>query len=425
MLETFRNAWKIEDLRKKILFTLLMLAIYRLGVFVPIPFVDTGYLNSIIEQGAEQGAGLLSLFNIISGGAFGNFTIFAMGITPYINASIIMQLLTVAIPKLEQLAKEGEEGSKKIAQYTRYVTVGLAFLQSFGITYGLASGALKYKNIGVYLLVSLTLTAGTAFLMWLGEQITERGIGNGISMIIFISIISRGPSSIEYLFQAAKSGMIQWYYIPVIAAFMVLLVAGVIYVDRGQRRIPVQYSKRVVGRKMYGGQSTHIPMKVNSSGVLPVIFAVSFLAVPQTIAQFWPNTGFANWITKNFSQSSLPYAVIYALLIIFFTYFYTQITFNPVEISNNLRQYGGFVQGIRPGKPTADFLKRISVRLTLVGALFLAAIAILPIVAARITKLNLGFGGTAVLIVVGVALETTKELESQMLMRHYKGFLNK
>jgi preprotein translocase subunit SecY len=281
MLETFRNAWKIEDLRKKILFTLLMLAIYRLGVFVPIPFVDTGYLNSIIEQGAEQGAGLLSLFNIISGGAFGNFTIFAMGITPYINASIIMQLLTVAIPKLEQLAKEGEEGSKKIAQYTRYVTVGLAFLQSFGITYGLASGALKYKNIGVYLLVSLTLTAGTAFLMWLGEQITERGIGNGISMIIFISIISRGPSSIEYLFQAAKSGMIQWYYIPVIAAFMVLLVAGVIYVDRGQRRIPVQYSKRVVGRKMYGGQSTHIPMKVNSSGVLPVIFAVSFLAVPQ------------------------------------------------------------------------------------------------------------------------------------------------
>src|SRR5690554_4661219 len=237
MLETFRNAWKIEDLRKKILFTLLMLAIYRLGVFVPIPFVDTGYLNSIIEQGAEQGAGLLSLFNIISGGAFGNFTIFAMGITPYINASIIMQLLTVAIPKLEQLAKEGEEGRKKIAQYTRYMTVGLAFLQSFGITYGLARGALVYTNIGVYLFVALTLTAGTAFLMWLGEQITERGIGNGISLIIFISIISRAPSAVEYLIQAATGGIISWLYIPVIAAFMILLVAGVIFVDRGQRKV--------------------------------------------------------------------------------------------------------------------------------------------------------------------------------------------
>jgi preprotein translocase subunit SecY len=337
-------------------------------------------------------------------------------------------LLTVAIPKLERLSKEGEEGRKKIAQYTRYFTIILAFLQAFGITYGLArtSGALLQNNFWSYLVISLTLTAGTAFLMWMGEQITEKGIGNGISLIIFTSIISRAPIAVIQLFRMAfQTNEISPLLLPVILVFMIALIAGVIFIDLGQRRIPVQYSKRVVGRKMYGGQSTHIPMKVNSSGVLPIIFAVSILAVPQTIAQFMAqDSGFVLWVTKWFSQDSALYAVLYALMIIFFTYFYTQITFNPVEISNNLKQYGGFVQGIRPGRPTSDYLMKISNRLTLVGAVFLAIVAILPIVVAAITGVGMSFGGTAVLIVVGVALETSKQLESQMLMRHYKGFLS-
>ena len=422
MLETLRNAWKIEDLRKKIIFTLIMLFIYRLGTFVPVPGVDSSFIKAIIDQ-----SGLLGFFNIISGGAFGNFTIFALSITPYINASIIMNLLTVAIPKLEALAKEGEEGRKKIAQYTRYFTVILAFIQAIGISFGSprGSGALVENNVWTYLTVCLTLTAGTAFMMWLGEQITERGIGNGISLIIFTSIISRGPIAVVNLFNLAfRAKQINPLLLIVMLVFMIALIAGVIFIDMGQRRIPVQYSKRVIGRKIYGGQSTHIPMKVNSSGVLPIIFAVSILAVPQTIAQFMSqSSGFVKWVDKYFSQDSGLYAALYALLIIFFTYFYTQITFNPIEISNNLRQYGGFVQGIRPGKPTADYLARISNRLTLVGALFLALIAIIPIVVTAITKVPMSFGGTAVLIVVGVAMETSKELESQMLMRHYKGFL--
>ena len=422
MLDTLKNAWRIEDLRKKIIFTLVMLLVYRIGTFIPVPFVDSAYIKELIGRG-----GLLGFFDIISGGAFGNFTIFAMSITPYINSSIIMQLLTVAIPKLEQLAKEGEEGRKKIAQYTRYFTVILAFLQAFGITYGLARDAIAPgdRNIWSYAVIALTLTAGTAFLMWLGEQITEKGIGNGISLIIFTSIVSRFPFAVVSLWQMAiyPGGQISPLLVPVIAAFAVALIAGVIFVDMGQRRIPVQYAKRVVGRKMYGGQSTHIPMKVNSSGVLPIIFAVSILAVPQTIAQFWPQSGFGQWVEANFSQGTWLYAVLYALLIIFFTYFYTQITFNPIEIANNLKQYGGFVQGIRPGKPTSDYLLRISNRITLVGSLFLAAVAIIPIILSAVAGIPMYFGGTAVLIIVGVALETSKQLESQMLMRHYKGFL--
>ncbi|NLB42412.1 MAG: preprotein translocase subunit SecY [Clostridiales bacterium] len=422
MWETIKNAWKIEDLKKKILFTLVMLLVYRVGSFVPVPGIDVSLFSAVIDDG-----GLLGFFNIMSGGAFANFTIFAMSITPYINSSIIMQLLTVAIPKLERLSKEGEEGRKKIAQYTRYFTVILAFVQAFGITYGLArtSGALLYNSVWSYLVISLTLTAGTAFLMWMGEQITEKGIGNGISLIIFTSIISRAPIAVIQLFRMAfQTNEVSPLLLPVILVFMLALIAGVIFIDLGQRRIPVQYSKRVVGRKMYGGQSTHIPMKVNSSGVLPIIFAVSILAVPQTIAQFMAqDSGFVVWVTKWFSQNSAIYAILYALMILFFTYFYTQITFNPVEISNNLKQYGGFVQGIRPGKPTSDYLMKISNRLTLVGAVFLALVAILPILVTAITGVGMSFGGTAVLIVVGVALETSKQLESQMLMRHYKGFL--
>lgn len=419
IIDTLRNAWKIDDIREKIKFTILMLFIYRVGTFVPIPGINSDYIKQLVADG-----GLLSFFDIITGGAFANFTIFAMGITPHINASIIMQLLTVAIPKLEQLAKEGEEGRKKIAQYTRYLTIILAFIQAFGITYGLAQGAIKNPGFLSYFVVALTLTAGTAFLMWLGEQITDKGIGNGISLIIFTSIVSRLPVSIISTYQnvfVAKTQSV--WSIPVMILFSVLLIAGVIFIDMGERRIPVQYAKRVVGRKVYGGQSTHIPMKVNSSGVLPIIFAVSILAFPQTIAQFFPESGFAIWISKYFSQGSALYAVLYGLLIIFFTFFYTQITFNPVEVANNLKQHGGFVMGIRPGKPTAEYLAKISNRLTFVGSLFLAAVAIIPIIASAVAKIPMYFGGTAILILVGVAMETSKEIEAQMLMRHYKGYL--
>jgi preprotein translocase subunit SecY len=419
VFDTLKNAWRIKDIRQKIIFTIVMLFIYRVGTYVPIPGVDSSYIQAIVEKG-----GLLGFFDMITGGAFANYTIFAMGITPYINSSIIMQLLTVAIPKLEELAKEGEDGRKKIAQYTRYVTIILAFIQSLGITYGLARGAIVGGTFFSYFLVALTLTAGTAFLMWMGEQITDKGIGNGISLLIFASIVSRLPVAIATTIQRTFVAKVQSVWsLPLIIVFAVLLIAGVIYVDLGERRIPVQYSKRVVGRKVYGGQSTHIPMKVNASGVLPIIFAISILSFPQTIALLVPNSGFANWVGSHFNQGSALYAIIYGLLIIFFTYFYTQITFNPVEIANNLKQYGGFVMGIRPGKSTAEYLSRISNRITFVGSLFLTAIAIIPIIASAVAKIPMYFGGTAILILVGVAMETSRELESQMLMRHYKGFL--
>lgn len=419
MFETLRNAWKIADLRKKIIYTLLLLLVYRIGTFVPVPGVDRAFIAEMVNR-----FGILGLLDIINGNSLSNFTIFAMGITPYINASIIMQLLTVAIPKLEALAKEGEEGRKKIAQYTRYFAVILAFIQSIGIILGLGRGAVIDASFLNYLTIGLSLTAGTAFIIWLGERITENGIGNGMSLIIFVGIIARLPLLVIQTIQGIAAQTIQFWMVLLVLLGTLIMVAGVVFVDLGQRRIPVQYAKRMVGRKMYGGQSTHIPMKVNSSGVLPIIFAVSILAVPQTIAQFMsPTSGFVAWVDKYFSQDSGLYAAIYALLIIFFTYFYTQITFNPVEISNNLRQYGGFVQGIRPGRPTAEYLMRISNRLTIVGALFLAFVAIIPIVVTAITKVPMSFGGTAILIVVGVALETSKQLESHMLMRHYKGFL--
>lgn len=419
MWDTLRNAWRIEDIRKKIIYTLMMLLVYRIGSFIPVPFIDSSYLKQLVGEN-----NLLGLLDIISGGAFGNYTIFAMGITPYINSSIIMQLLTVAIPKLEQLSKEGEEGQKKINQYTRFLTVILAFVQSAGITYGLANQALTNRTFWGFFVVALTLTAGTAFLMWLGEQITEKGIGNGISMIIFASIVSKIPiAAISLWSMAFVTQTISPWSLPLIILFLLALITGVVFIDMGQRRIPVQYAKRVVGRKVYGGQSTHIPMKVNSSGVLPIIFAVSILSLPQTIGFFFPDSGFYRFIQAYFSQQSAAYAIVYALLIIFFTFFYTQISFNPVEVANNLRQYGGFVQGIRPGKPTADYLMRISNRITLVGSLFLAAVAIIPIIVAQFTNIPMYLQGTSILILVSVALETSKQLEAQMLMRHYKGFL--
>ncbi|KAB3528871.1 preprotein translocase subunit SecY [Alkaliphilus serpentinus] len=424
MLSTLRNAWKIPDLRSKILYTLIMLVIFRLGSVIPVPGINIEVVRNIVGN-----TGLLSFYDMFSGGAFGNMTIFALSITPYITASIIMQLLTIAIPSLEEMAKEGEEGRKKIAQYTRYATVVLAIIQAFGITYGLFRGAASegFLNMAVIL---LTLTAGTAFLMWLGEQITEKGIGNGISLLIFAGIVSGVPASVARTFLLAREGEIQILSILIFLVLAVVIVAGVVAIQEGTRKIPVQYAKRVVGRKMYGGQSSHIPLKVNQSGVIPVIFAMSLIQFPQIIASFFgPDSGAAVFMQKWLSLYTtsvggiIVSSIISAILIIFFTYFYTAITFNPVEVASNMKKYGGFIPGIRPGKPTSDYLSKVLNRITLAGAVFLAIIALLPTMIMRLTGMNIGFGGTALLIVVGVALETMKQVEAQMLMRHYQGFL--
>ncbi len=423
MLSTLRNAWKIPDLRKKILFTLLMLLIFRLGAAIPVPGIDRQYIANIFNQ---QSGGVLDFLNLMSGGAFKEFTIFALNIYPYITASIIINLLTIAIPKLEALAKEGEEGKKKMAQYTRYATVVLALVQAIAFGVGFFRGALIEQDALSIIVVVMTLTAGTAFLMWLGEQITEKGIGNGISLIIFIGIVSRLPTSLYQMINTVIYGQVNILEVIIFAVVAVLIIAAVIAIQQGQRKIPVQYAKRVVGRKMYGGQSTHIPIKVLMAGVIPVIFASSLLAFPQTLTLFFEG-GFANWVkeylTLNGTIGKWVYSILNIVLIIFFTYFYTAVQFNPIEYSNNLKQYGGFIPGIRPGRPTSDYLNRVVSRITIVGALTLAFIATLPLLINTVSNLNIGFGGTALLIVVGVALDTVKQIESQMLMRHYKGFL--
>ncbi|PLX31281.1 MAG: preprotein translocase subunit SecY [Clostridiales bacterium] len=423
MLRTLRNAWKIPDLKKRILFTLMMFAIFRLGTSIPVPGIDREILNQFF---ASDG-GLLNFFNFMSGGAFKNFTIFALSITPYITSSIIMQLLTIAIPKLEALAKEGEEGRKKIAQFTRYGTVVLAVIQATGISIGLFRRALISTDFWAVATVIITLTAGTAFLMWLGEQITENGIGNGISLIIFAGIISRVPLGISQTFQKVSAGEMSVLPLLIFAVLALFVIAGVIAIQQGTRKIPVQYAKRVVGRKMYGGQSTHIPLKVNQAGVIPVIFAISLLQFPMTLTYFFPDGGFANFVAKYLSPTGSPgiyfYNLLYALLIIFFTYFYTAITFNPVEVADNMKKNGGFIPGIRPGKKTAEYLQKSLNKITLAGAFFLAMIAVLPTLILNFTSIDFRFGGTALLIAVGVSLETMKQIEAQMVMRHYQGFL--
>ncbi|MBS4535538.1 preprotein translocase subunit SecY [Clostridium sp. D2Q-14] len=423
MLSTLKNAWKIPDLRKKILFTVLMLGIFRLGSNIPIPFINKDIIKQLFEG---SGGGVLELFNMMSGGAFGQMTIFALNIYPYITASIVIQLLTIVIPRLEALAKEGEAGKKKIAQYTRYLTVVFALVQAIGISVGLFQEAIIGSGFLPIAVVVITITAGTAFLMWLGEQITENGIGNGISLIIFTGIISRIPSGIYNalnLWLKAKTVSLIELILFVIVA--VVVIAGVVAIQEGQRKIPVQYAKRVVGRKMYGGQSTHIPIKVLMAGVIPVIFASSLLAFPQTLAFFFESwaAGISKWLSPHGSPGVWIYSILSVILIIFFTYFYTAIQFNPVEYANNLKQNGGFIPGIRPGRPTSEYLNRVITRITLVGAVALALIATLPTIISSFGNLNIGFGGTALLIVVGVALETVKQMESQMMMRHYKGFL--
>ena len=415
MLSTLKSAVKAEDTRKKILFTLMMFLVFRIGAHIPVPNINGEVIHQLTEQ-----AKLLGFFDMISGGAFKNFSIFAMSITPYINASIIMQLLTVIIPKLEQLAKEDR---KKIAEYTRYLTVVLAFVQAIGVSFGF-KGALVNTSIGSIALVALTLTAGTACLMWIGELITEKGIGNGISLIIFAGIVSRIPSGCLTLYSyIVERGAIGVLVVLLFAAVALAAIVAVVAIQEGQRRIPVQYAKRVVGRKVYGGQSTHIPIKVNSAGVIPVIFAMSILMFPGTVASFFPNSGFAQAITNVFDASGIFYNILYALLIVFFTYFYSAISFNPVDVAENIKKNGGFIPGLRPGRPTSEYISKVMSRITLFGAIFLAAIAVLPATIMGITGLELYFGGTALLIVVGVALDTMKQLEASLLMRSYEGFM--
>jgi len=426
LLQTIRNAWKIPELRKKIIFTFFMLLIFRLGTFVPVPFISREAMKEMIQKTGE--GSLLSFLDTFSGGAFGNATIFAMSITPYINASIIMNLLTVAIPALERLSKEGEEGRKKIAQWSRYLTVVLGFIQAVGLYFTLANArAVSTAGWNSGITIVLTFTAGTAFLMWLGEQISEKGIGNGISLLIFAGIVSRLPVMVSTLVASYKAEALNVITILGIIIVAVVVIAIVVAMNNAERRIPVQYSKRVVGRKMYGGQSTHIPIKILAAGVIPIIFAMSIMAFPGTLAGFFGKTatsgGFVGWALKLLSPASTFYAAFYFLLIIFFTYFYTAIQFNPVEIANNMKKNGGFIPGFRPGKPTSDFIARVLSKITIAGAIFLGLIAVFPIISTRATGINISIGGTSILIAVGVALDTVKQMESQMLMRHYKGFL--
>ena len=425
MLETIKNAWRIPELRKRLLYTIVMIVIFRLGSVIPVPLLQPDTMKEIF---ANKENTLFGFINMVSGGAFQNATIFAMSITPYINSSIIMQLLCVAIPALERLQKEGEEGRKKIGQMMRYGTVVLALVQAIGLYFMLRSAVVNPGFVSAAIIV-ITFTAGTAFLMWLGEQITEKGIGNGISLIIFAGIVSRGPQLCMSLWNYATAGTYGWIGVIAILVVAVAVVGFVVTFNDAERRIPVQYSKRVVGRKMYGGQSTHIPIKVASSGVMPIIFAMSIMAFPATVCSFFGVTsaseGFWGWMLRNvFNQTSITYGIIYFLLILFFTYFYTALQFNPIEMANNMKQNGGFVPGIRPGRSTSDFISRVLSKITLVGAIFLGLIAVLPIFLNTVVGIG-GFaiGGTSLLIVVGVALETVKQLESQMLMRHYKGFL--
>jgi len=420
LLEGLRSAVKVDELRRKLLFTVAMLLVFRLGAHIPVPGVNAKVFAELVSKGV-----LFGFFDTISGGAFKNFSIFAMSIMPYINASIIMQLLTVVIPKLEQLAKEGEEGRKKITQYTRYLTVVLAFIQAIGMTVGLRNQhVLITPSIFSYILVALTLTAGTAFLMWLGEQITDKGIGNGISLLIFAGIVSRIPAGAVRTIDYLKAGTINVFSVVLLFVIGALVIAAIVAVQEGQRRIPVQYAKRVVGRRVYGGQSTHLPLRVNQAGVIPVIFAASILMFPQQIATWFTNSWFATWYMTYFAWGTPLHTIIYALLVIGFTYFYTAVIMNPVDIADNIKKYGGFIPGIRPGRPTAEYISRVMSRVTLAGAVFLALIAILPNFVLLATRIpNIYFGGTSLLIVVGVALDTMKQVESHMLMRSYQGFI--
>lgn len=426
MFDVIKNAWKIEDLRKKLLYTLMIVMVFRIGSAIPTPFMDAGVLTQMVQQTGS----LLGYINILTGGAFARATIFAMSISPYITSSIIIQLLTVAIPALEAMAKEGADGRKKLSKITRYTTLGLALVQS--VAYYIMNrnmGAVRYTEgfAGTFAMVVIiaTFVAGSLLIVWLGEQIDKKGIGNGISMILFAGIISRGPSTIQMLWGAWKAGGKYYAYVPAIIVLFLFVIAAIVHMTNAERRIPVQYAKRVVGRKMYGGQSSYIPVKVTMSGVMPIIFASALLSIPGMVKAFVDPQAerTIGKILGIFDYNTWVYAVLYLLLIIGFNYFYVAIQYNPIEMANNLRKNNGTIPGIRPGKPTSDFIARIISKITLVGALFIGAIAILPIILGAVSGMNIGLGGTSIIIVVGVALDTVRQLESQMMMRHYKGFL--
>lgn len=430
MISGFQNISKIPELRNRILFTFGMLAVYRIGVFVPTPGIDTQALGAFFEAQAKGGS-LLGLIDMFTGGALSQFSVFALGIMPYISASIILQLLTVVIPYLERLSKEGDAGRKKITQYTRYGTVALSFIQGMGIAFGLENmkspmGDLVVPSPGwdFRIMAVLTLTAGTAFLMWLGERISENGIGNGISMIIFAGIVARFPTAIFNTVQLLRTGEMSIFMMLIIGAVMIGVMGAIILMERGHRKIPVQYAKRVVGRKVYGGSSTHLPLRVNTAGVIPPIFASSLLMFPATIANFIDQP-WAQSIANLLSPGAIFYNILYVLLIVFFCYFYTAVQFNPVDVADNMKKYGGYIPGIRPGKRTADYIDKVLTRITLGGALYLSAVCVLPTILISQFNVPFYFGGTALLIVVGVALDTMTQVESHMLTRHYEGFLKK
>ncbi|NLI82556.1 MAG: preprotein translocase subunit SecY [Deltaproteobacteria bacterium] len=427
MLTGFQNIGKIPELKRRIIATFLLLAVYRIGAHIPTPGVNNQALAAFFK--AAEGT-LLGLFDMFSGGALSQLSVFALGIMPYISASIILQLLTVVIPHLERLSKEGEAGRRKITQYTRYGTVVLSLIQGFGIAVGLegmtgpgGEMVVLYPGWGFRIITVITLTAGTAFIMWLGEQITERGIGNGISLIIFAGIVAGVPNALESTVRLFKAGEMSLFIVVFLIAMMVLVIGFIIYVERGQRRIPVQYAKRVVGRRVYGGQNTHIPLKINTSGVIPPIFASSLIMFPATVANFFKDVPWLQSFANALSPGHWVYLLLYVGFIIFFCFFYTAIVFNPLDVAENMKKYGGFIPGIRPGRPTAEYIERVLERVTLGGALYVSAVCVLPTILIQRFSVPFYFGGTALLIVVGVAMDTLGQIEAHMLSRHYEGFL--
>ncbi len=425
IVESFQNIFKVEELRKRVIFTLLMLIVYRIGAHIPTPGINGEALSRFLT---EKGGALMGFFDMFSGGALSRLTIFALGIMPYISASIILQLLTVVIPQIGKLAKEGELGRKKIVRYTRYGTVIIAAIQSFFIAMGLETMSqgefIQNPGWSFRLMTMITLTAGTAFIMWLGEQITERGIGNGISLIIFAGIVARMPNAVINTIRLIRSGELSLILMLFVLILMIGVIAGIIYIERGQRRIPVQYAKRVVGRKVYGGQSTHLPLKINTSGVIPPIFASSIIMFPATIAGF-VGIPWIQGVARQLTPGTLIYTLLYVGMIFFFSYFYTAIIFNPVDIADNLKKYGGFIPGIRPGQKTSEYIYRVLTRLTFVGAIYLSVVCILPDILYSKAKIPFYFGGTSLLIVVGVALDTVSQIEAHLVTRSYEGFLKK
>ena len=428
MLEGFQNAGRIPELRRRILFTLAMLAVYRVGVAIPTPGIDREGLAAFFAQ--VEGT-IFGLFNLFSGGALEQFSVFSLGIMPYISASIILQLLTVVFPYLERLSKEGDVGRKKITQYTRYGTIVLSVIQGTMISFGLegtrgpnGEAIVLEPGWSFRVMTVLTLTSGTAFIMWLGEQVTERGIGNGISLIIFAGIVAALPSAVTSTFQFVREGELSIFFVVLLLLFVVLVIGIIIFMERGQRRIPVQYAKRVVGRRMYGGQTSHLPLKINTSGVIPVIFASSVLIFPATVAQFVENP-WAQTLAGAMAPGRWLHDLLYVGLIMFFCFFYTAVVFNPVDVAENMRKYGGYVPGIRPGRKTADFIDRVLSRITLGGAIYLSLVALLPTILISQFNVPFFFGGTALLIVVGVALDTVSQMETHMISRNYEGFMKR